>query len=379
MAKRKETNQIDGISENHLPDVYSQNSNKIRFDRFLASNITAFAQFGNDGHLMLLVSLYIAKTYQSTDLFGYGTFDVTEFSEQFGIEKNNLFREHPDPMYRRKEKKGKIKFYNTYIGNALYRLQTEALLLTKARKNIGNIENFETNSFQMLSYLKVYYDEDKRNKTIINYKADGGFLVAINRAFTLTNYKIVSSLRKPALDYLYVWMCQLRDRIINQGQNSITVEFDEMCKIAEIHIEEIKDRKKKLKIKLDRLIKEADFNFSYKFIKVSGRYNYGIELNFIDNKEKQKESLKAYLQAFENHYKRMLMDWFVKNKINSESKISVSEQEFLQWAKKNQNDTEIKVKLFIDSWNLYFDTKIDKFHHEVSKRFYRCEENPDFI
>jgi hypothetical protein len=379
MDTRKEKNQIDGISENQIPDIYCQKHNKIRFDRFLASNITAFTQFGNDGHLMLLVTLYIAKTFQSTDLFGYGTFDVTDFSEQFAIDKGNLFREHPDPMYRRKEKRGNIKFYNTYIGNALYRLQTEALLLTKARKNIGNIENFETNAFQMLSYLKVYYDENKLNKTIINYKADGGFLVAINRAFTLTNYKIVSSLRKPALDYLYVWMCQLRDRIINQGQKSISVEFDELCKIAEIHVAEIKDRKKKLRLKLNRLIKEADFNFTFNFIKVSGRYNYGVEITFIDDKEKQKESLKAYLQAFENHYKRMLLDWFVKNKINSESKISVSENDFFQWAKKNQYDTEIKVKLFIDSWNLYFDTKIDKFHHEVAKRFYRSEENPDFI
>ncbi len=339
---------------------------KIRFDRYLATNASNFKQFGNDGQLMLSIVIYIALTYQSKDLFGYGSFDVTDFAKKMNYDKANLFRKHPDPAFYKKEGMEFKKFYTTHIGNALYRLYTEKIILSSKRKNVGSLEKFSDSSISMLTALDVDYDT-KTNKTQLIYQGEEGFIASLNKAFTLININYLPKLRKPKLDSVYIYLCQLKDVLIFNKEVIATPNFDFLCGICDINSADVSDAKKYLIKKLKRLSRDSDLKFEVASYKKSGKYSFGIQIIFtdLDFKAYEKEHKEAMKDVLENLYSRNLLVFYKEN-VGSED---IDQVKFRRWMENNRMDKPIKKKIFIAVCNSIFPNKITEYDTIVKNKF----------
>jgi len=354
-------------------DVVQYNVNthvgeKIRFDRYLATNASNFKQFSGDGQLMLSIVIYIALTYQSKDLFGYGSLDVTDFAKKMNYDKANLFRKHPDPAFYKKPGMEFKKFYTTNIGNALYRLYTEKMVLSSKRKNVGNVEKFSDSSISMLTSLEVDYDT-KTNKTKIIYQGEEGFIASLNKAFTLININYLPKLRKPKLDSLYIYLCQLKDVLVFNKEVIATPSFDFLCSICDINSIEVTDAKKYLLRKLKRLSKDSDLDFDVATYKKSGKFEYGVQIIFtnLDFKTYQKEHNEALKDVLDNLYRRNLLIVYKKN-INDEDD-DIDQVKFYNWLENKRADKSLKKKIFISVYNSIFVNKITEYDAIVKNKF----------
>lgn len=343
---------------------------KIRFDRYLATNASNFKQFGNDGQLMLSIVVYIALTYQSKDLFGYGSFDVTDFAKKMNYDKANLFRKHPDPIFYKKEGIEFKSFYTTYIGNALYRLYTEKIILSSKRKNVGSLEKFSDSSIGMLTSLEVDYDT-KTNKTKLIYQGEEGFIASLNKAFTLININYLPKLRKPKLDSLYIYLCQLKDVLVFNKEVIATPSFDFLCGICDINSTDVSDAKKYLIRKLNRLSKNSDLKFEVASYKKSGKYNFGIQIIFtdLDFKAYEKEHREAMKDVLENLYLRNLLVFYKDNLGTEVETEDIDQVKFYRWMNNNRMDKPIKKKIFIAVCNTIFTNKITEYDAIVKDKF----------
>ncbi len=357
---------MEAKDETELVHIDKPNAiDKIRFDRYLATNINSFNQFGNDGQLMFSIVVYIAISYQDKDLFGYGSFDITDFGKKMNYDKGNLFRKHPNPSYLVKFPKGEKKFYTTYLGNAFYRLYTENLIFDSERKNIAGVEEFEDKTLRMLNLLKVNYDYKKREKAELIYSIDKNFEISLSKAFTLINKTVLPTLRKPNLDYLYVFLCQLKDVAVYKGSTTVTPSFEKLCGLCSINSTEASQAKKYLKKKLERLNRESDLDFDVVFYKKNGRWEYGVQIIFGSIKVDTGARNEILKDAFRNVYERNLLTlWEDKYE-------SVNKSRFENWLKNNKKDREVKVNVFVSSYNSIFKNKIDKFSSIVKDRFPR--------
>lgn len=346
------------------------NTEIIRFDRYLATNISSFSQFGNDGQLMLAIVIHIAYSYQDKDLFGFGGFDITDFSKRFNFDKSNLFKKHPSPAYLIREPNGDRVFYTTIIGNALYRLWTEKLILSSPRKNIGSVEEFDDKAVNMLNGLKVSHGLTRTGKTSVIYEADKGFIASLNKAFTLVDLNLVPRLRKPNLDYIYIYLQQLKDVVFSQGEVVATPTFSKLCDLCRISInkDEPKHSKKYLLAKLKKLSKETDLNFEVVFFNLTGRWDYGVSIIFNEvDLKKYKVVRNAMLKdSFENYYTKQLAIIYGSHfKLVDE----VDGIAFHKWCLNNKKDVELKKKVFIASYKYIFGVTISVFDHIVKDKF----------
>lgn len=341
---------------------------KIRFDRYLATNASNFKQFGNDGQLMLSIVIYIALTYQSKDLFGYGSFDVTDFANKMNYDKGNLFRKHPDPAFFKKDGMEFKKFYTTNIGNAFFRLFTEKMVLSSKRKNVGNVESFTDSSISMLTSLDVSY-ESLKNKTKVIYQGEEGFIASLNKAFTLININYLPNLRKPKLDALYIYLCQLKDVLVLNKEVVANPSFDFLCSICDINSKDVSQAKKYLTKKLKRLNDDSDLKFDVQFYQKAGRYNYGVRLIFQEMtfKNYETEHKEAVVDVLDNLYMRNLLLTY-KSSIISENE-ELDKVKFFDWAENKRANKDLKKKIYVSVYNSIFPTKISVYDVIVKNKF----------
>lgn len=348
----------------------TDNSEIIRFDRYLATNISSFSQFGNDGQLMLAIVIYIAYSYQEKDLFGFGGIDLTDFSKQFNYDKSNLFKKHQSPAYLMREPNGDKVFYTTIIGNALYRLWTEKLILSSPRKNVGGVEDFEDKAVNMLNGLTVSHGLTRTGKTSVIYEADKGFIASLNKAFTLIDVNLVPRLRKPNLDYVYFYLQQLKDVVFSQGEVVATPTFSKLCDLCRIAInkDDPKHAKKYLLAKLKKLSTESDLNFDVVFFNLTGRWDYGVSIIFneIDLTRYKVIRNSMLKDSFDNYYIKQLAIVYA---VHFKLKDAIDEIAFHKWCDNNKRDLDLKKKLFIASYKYIFGVNISVFDHIVKDKF----------
>lgn len=341
---------------------------KIRFDRYLATNASNFKQFGNDGQLMLSIVIYIALTYQSKDLFGYGSFDITDFATKMNYLKNNLFKKHPDPAFYKKEGMEYKSFYTTYIGNALFRLYSEKMILSSKRKNVGGVESFNDSSISMLTSLDVSY-EANTNKTKVIYQGEQGFIASLNKAFTLININYLPNLRKPKLDALYIYLCQLKDVLVLNKEVVAIPSFDFLCSICDINSTEAYDAKKYLTKKLKRLNDNSDLKFDVQYYKKSGRHNYGVRLVFQEMtfKNYETEHKEAVIDVLDKLYMRNLLLTY-KNSILQNNE-ELDKVKFFNWAENKRANKDLKKKIYVSVYNSIFPNRINIYDVIVKNKF----------
>lgn len=345
------------------PPLLEENEKQlVRFDKNLASNGLDFLKsYGDDGQLIFDLILYICISYQQ-DLFGYGTIDPQKFCDVMGYDRKNLLKKHPKPAqvaqsknlqkelesmeknksYKQKLSMGEYPMY-TILDNAIYRAGKENLVFSKEVKNFENKETVQSMYFiGLLSEVHKHYSELNTNKIYYTFKLSDIIEKHLSNYFMLANPGNIKTLRKQNSVFLYFYLRNLQQQLRGQERMKGTPNFDLICRIAEINIVEPKDRKKKLKQKLDKIVKETDLKFSYTFLQGTGRWQYNLEIEFEENKTPLLVSNKK--EIFEkiliDNYNHAVKEFFSVN-IQPHKKI-----QWEDWYRSNNYNLPDKVRIF---------------------------------
>jgi hypothetical protein len=327
------------------------NHSLIRFDKNLAASGVDFHQsYGPDGQLIFDLIFYICHTYQK-DLFGYGTIDPVEFAKVMGYKRANLFKQHQDPAQFKNDKLLRREFekikengkydvalsngdypMHTVLDNALYRALKENLVFSKVRKDFSKNETvMEMEAINLISGLKKYYKEGNK-KISYSLKLSSTIEEHLNKYFMIGNTASIIAMRKKNGVALYMYLKNMKDSIQNSAKKVATPNFDYICKMAMINSIDAKDRKKYLKRKLEEVLKNTEINFTYRFEKCNGRWDYNIVIEFLEDTIFI-EKADIYKELIYDQYKHQLKSYFDKLK---------SPSIWESWLTDNSKDLHIK-------------------------------------
>lgn len=369
----------DEVNSPFLPSITPQVeelSREIRMEQYLARHPNILQQYKGNTHLILAICMYFAEKYQDNDLFGHGNFDVAEFCKKYDYDKSNLFRTIDNPIYD--NEKGDVSFYKTLLGDTLFRLLTKNLVLTTMRSNIAGVQDFSSAGYQLVQNLDVIYDTvlkgNKKGKAIIKYKCDPNFIAAISKSFVYVKPSKIKQLRKNNTDLLYMFIAGIKDKTLFKQNLTFTPYFNYMCEMCEINKEGTmsnSDSKKALTKKLNILKNESDLNFNWEYIRIAGKYKYGVQLTFSMDDLIAKNNQKVdYKTIFINALVKELEILFeIKYKNIAKEK---DLNRFLKWLSSDNYEMIEKLDLHFKYYQLIYGK--NKIQFEVNKLFPKAIE-----
>lgn len=291
-----------------------------RVDKNVITNILDFRKFAEDADLMKMLLFYFAYKKQNR-LYDFGTLDIEEFSKLFRIQRENLVALHPNPKHiaelqtsrqlstwneklKEDPKNLKYRFFDSYIENALYRLYTENLVFSGTTKqyisNDGSINTeYPLERIVFLSSLKARHIKTKRGQTkiVYDYTLNESFLKNLGLYFAQVNLNHINHLRKGNAEDLYLYLSELKNTLTAKNETyTDTVSFEFLCDLANIQVEENKDRKKKLIKKFALLNEKIGFPVKLSFITTPGhRWAYQPVITFTEMKSNANANHKTEL------------------------------------------------------------------------------------
>jgi hypothetical protein len=244
--KKNITNVID-IDKNfgkHTVDIF-------RLDKTIVSNINKIHELGDSGDDNLINSLiqYFSYSYKH-NIFGYGMLDPAIFAKKFHYPLSYLRSVHRNPYqlenmtkdeiaeYREKQKTDPdFRIWDSLLENALYILANKPISLTKGVYKYKDKKGEKLLvAIQIIKSVRAQYL--KNNKVIYQIVLNEDFLTNLTSYFVKGDRYSLISLRKPALDTLYLYLLNLKNDLKVKGQSKTipeeTPHFDLLCKFAGI-------------------------------------------------------------------------------------------------------------------------------------------------
>lgn len=269
------------------------NDSLIRVDKNLAKNSLEWLDdFGQDYMLCFDLLVYISNCTQK-NLFNFGTIEVGDFAKEMNCDKANLQRVHPSAK-RGISLEERSKTAITLFEHALFKLGKSNLQYTTTVYDHSKHETIEKTKFiSILKEINIHIPNGKsKSKIYYTYVTSDDFVYNLSRFFFFIKPKDSKKLKEKKLLLLYFYIKNLEN---SKFTEFIESDFQKLCNLAGLQINEenIKDTKAKLKIrKLDVLKKIIPFD--YEFVKVTGRWKYGVKFLFPNNKAiRENKELKA--------------------------------------------------------------------------------------
>lgn len=341
------------VSEQELPVL-------IRFDRMLAFNSADFIDtFEEDGQTIFDIMVFIAFTYQH-NLFNFGKFTISDFCKVMHYQKSNLIARHKEPLYVKKNKhlakqiEGILKsgnykttvdnngkkelIYYTVFDNALYKAAKENLELTHVN-NKNNALSVTTNFYKLFDSIEKRYD--KKGQVLYTYKVSSDFENNISKLFfniDLTDYVNLPKSLKP----LYLLMKTLKDGQLSETNSIVSANFDLLCRAAGINSGEIKDKNKRLKVKLSKINKSTDLKFNI----LNGPYDLAYKFKYHEDIKKLKQIGKSSVEKAA--YDRTLIDLrrYYRDYVGKQSSVGQKE-----WIADLNASRDLKIKTFVKNFS----------------------------
>lgn len=275
-----------------------------RMDKSIISNINKVCELGDNGDDNLIKNLihYFSHAYQN-NIFGYGILDPADFAEKFHFPLSYLRSVHKNPYqlsnmsddeiaeYKEKQKTNPdFRVWDNLLENALYVLANKPIALTKGiYKYKDKTGEKILVSIQIIKHIKAEYL--KNNKIIYRIIFNEDFITNLTSYFLKGDRHSLISLRKSALDNLYLYLLNLKTNLKIKGQSKTTPEetpsFDLLCSLAEISKtkkdgtpNEPKRLKQRLIKALMQIKDETDLDFEFEAIKKNKKYPYVFIFDF---------------------------------------------------------------------------------------------------
>jgi hypothetical protein len=348
-----------------IPSVnnINPNLNPIRVENDFTRFSYLFHQFGSDGKLMFEVMSYLIYKYQyDVNLFSNESintvdgwsliFDVGDFAKVYQYRKENLWRQHNDPVYNKYKSNVGLEnasFFTSIIGNAIYRLYREKLDI---RNHLG-----VTTINHSIELIKKINNPDEtrgsKGQYIIEVLLDTEFVNNINRRYVLIakNMLIELNKNKKNLAIPYTHFSFRSNYLANIKRAYWEYQFDEMCDILNIDIKNPKDAKKKIKQKIEEINKLSELDLKLEFFKSNSSHNweYDVRVHFLHN------GINSKTEPFRNSsLKDAVMLSFLMN-LTPFYKATYSYQyhnntDFISWIGNNKKQHEQKLKVFISTY-----------------------------
>lgn len=220
----------------------------VLLDRNMAYNIREFRKYGKDSKLLRSILLFMAVNHQQIDLFGFYKLDPARFAEIMNLNREHLFRKHPQPYFighredsqdllERERKEGRMSPYRTWsteLENALYIL-THVTIFDDYHYKTENGAIMGTQRFNYLDEIRFeLVDVAKTQKIIYYYKPNPLFEKNLKNYFLLSKVKKYLDLKKPRLDEAYLDLTNRINIAESDGKSSIVFNIDTISDIMNI-------------------------------------------------------------------------------------------------------------------------------------------------
>ena len=237
------------------------------------------------------ILVFLAHKYEK-DLFGFISFDVTEFAESLGYKKSTLQRDFigryssPDnlpipAMYDGHQ-------WASYIEYALLYMLRLNVVLTHEYKGKIHLK-----SHQLISELLV--EKGARNKRV--YKVKLGYFASTSffKEYVNIDYGKYTQIQKlqtringgVGLNNLYLFLMKGYRTLGHSNNNSFSASVDVLSQIMDYTIDETNHKKRKVNItqalnKMVNLLSDIGFNYSYEKMTPESRFKYNVVFTFED-------------------------------------------------------------------------------------------------
>lgn len=284
-----------------------ENNKMVRLDRNLTGTSNIFSQFGNRVNIVTSLYVYFCENAKR-DIFGLFRLDPEEFRISMGYKsRSTLFEkvEKPfqlsafdSPAKLQKEKQRLVKqneeVFDSVLGDALYMMLSMNLVLKNGRAYVGGGEYINVTGHQIIKELRIYKNPSKKNKIYYDVRLNEDLLNNLKFFFDHINKQAFIACRDQNLQNLYFFITSLREYCISNNKTGLP-NFDTLCSCANITVTDPSDRKKKLKVKINNLLKlEPALDFKFSFIKRDGD-QYAYQPQFIFHSTDETRLRKAIL------------------------------------------------------------------------------------
>ncbi len=333
--------------------VNSQNSasnstlSPVRVERNIILNAADINEhYGTDAGLVRDLIVYICYNY-THNLFGFNRVSLTDFCKVMGYKKSNLSKRHPAAETRKHKPNINGYEWSSQLEYTIYRMIKENIVFTYKAKVPGmNIEGIS--SIPVLVDARVLYDSRRPQKRYYELKLSKEFisnLLSYYSTVFLEDYIAAGTQRNKSL-FMYLSMLQ---HVAMYKKEEITPYFDHLCKIADIHYENNREKKRHLQKALREIQERTSLNFEFEFYKGAGQsHAYSIRIVF-----KEFNKLSPKKEMFKNQLFNKLQDFYFYKYEKQYPNL------FQQWLGNNEYDTEIKKEIFAEVYENIYQKRID--------------------
>ena len=241
--------------------------NNLRIDKNIAYNIIEINKVEDTQTQIIIKALliYFSYSYQS-DLFGYGMLDPYDFARRLNIDKDVLFKKHPNPkflqdqtmsakqLYDRERNNKKYnsdtRVWDSYLENALYIMVTTPIF-EEYRSTDDEREYVGLKNHILIREIRLYplkANQGRTQKLFYKYKLDEYFERNLRKFFLQIDFKGFTQAKKKGVDNIYLAVLNIVNSHKRKGTNKHFFRLNDLLDYFNISKDiEIRYQKRKAK------------------------------------------------------------------------------------------------------------------------------------
>lgn len=345
---------------------------KLRIDKNIAYNVLEFHKYEDRQTQIIIKSLliYFSYSYQ-VDLFGYGVLDPHAFAKKMKIDKDTLFKKHPNPkqiqdsnvsaeeLYKKEEQEGRFSTYrvwDSYLENAFYILNTLPLYENFKGSTLDNHQYIGIKNFILVREVQLHFQKTnlgRNTKIFFKYKLDETFERNLRKFFLQTNFQKYIQFKKNKTEDFYLTICNIYQTYRIKQINKFRWKLEDLLQFFNISNKlEIKYQKRRLNTifkKFEGELEKEIPGIKFGWDKGEGQrwaYVPYVTWNLIDISEIKEINRNVLREVFLKHLRKNLKDLYFNQQGNT------TQVEFLHWLINNKIDTDLKIATYISTYSL---------------------------
>lgn len=352
------------------------NSN-LRIDKNIAYNIIEISKIEDVQTQIIIKSLliYFSFSYQC-DLFGYGQLDPYDFANKMHIDKDLLFRKHPNSKFVRDSQRNGLslkelhkieenndkynsdtRIWDSYLENALYILVSTPIFeqykgSTDKRDFIGLRNHILMKEVQL---FPVSVNKGRTQKLYYRYKLDDYFERNLRRFFLQIDFESYRAAKKKNIDNFFLTIMNIFNSYKHKGINRYHWNFNDMVSHFNVSPNlKIKNQKQKLNFhfrNLEKILSKDIPGIKFDWIAGEGqRWKYVpiVTWDKIDVSLQKNQDFKVVEDVFLKHLRKNLYEIY----LNQTEENSDDVAHFYFWLRAKDME-QIKISCYISTYSIY--------------------------